>query len=111
VPHQFTDPIGAALAIPGQNKDTINCIVRFTFKSTGLIASIVFIIISTLLSLNTIRIPSTRREEIEIMKFAGHQVVYLRAVHFEAALYGIAAVIALVLSYALLWAAAPSRVY
>src|ERR1035437_9030004 len=54
----------------GQNKDTINRIVRISnfFKSTGLFASVIFVIISTLIIFNTIRMAIfTRREEIEIM--------------------------------------------
>jgi cell division transport system permease protein len=96
----------------GQNKDTINRIVRVSnfFKTTGLVASIIFVIISTLIIFNTIRMAIfTRREEIEIMKLVGATKWFIRGPFvFEAALYGIiAAVIAAVLSYALLLGGAP----
>jgi cell division transport system permease protein len=96
----------------GQNKDTINRIVRVSnfFKSSELIASILFVIISTLIIFNTIRMAIfTRREEIEIMKLVGATKWFIRGPFiFEAALYGIiAAVIAVVLSYALLLGGAP----
>lgn len=96
----------------GQNKETINRIVRVAnfFKSGGLIASIIFVIISTLIIFNTIRMAIfTRREEIEIMKLVGATKWFIRGPFiFEAALYGIiAAIIALTLSYSLLLGAAP----
>jgi cell division transport system permease protein len=89
------------------NKTTIDRIVRISnfFKTSGLIASIIFVIISTLIIFNTIRMAIfTRREEIEIMKLVGATKWFIRGPFvFEAALYGIiAAVIAVVLSYALL---------
>jgi cell division transport system permease protein len=91
----------------GENKDTINRIVRISnfFKTSGLIASIIFVIISTMIIFNTIRMAIfTRRDEIEIMKLVGATKWFIRGPFvFEAALYGIiAAVIALVFSYALL---------
>jgi cell division transport system permease protein len=89
------------------NKTTIDRIVRISnfFKTTGLVASIIFVIISTLIIFNTIRMAIfTRREEIEIMKLVGATKWFIRGPFiFEAALYGIiAAVIAVVMSYALL---------
>jgi cell division transport system permease protein len=91
----------------GDNKETINRIVRISnfFKTTGLAASILFVIISTLIIFNTIRMAIfTRREEIEIMKLVGATKWFIRGPFvFEAALYGIiAAIIAVTLSYALL---------
>ncbi|MDF2461369.1 MAG: rane protein of unknown function [Candidatus Saccharibacteria bacterium] len=91
----------------GENKETINRIVRIAnfFKTAGLVASVIFVIISTLIIFNTIRMAIfTRREEIEIMKLVGATKWFIRGPFiFEAALYGIiAAVIAVVLSYALL---------
>jgi cell division transport system permease protein len=96
----------------GQNRDTINRIVRISnfFKSSGLIASIFFVVISTLIIFNTIRMAIfTRREEIEIMKLVGATKWFIRGPFiFEAALYGIiAAIIALVLSYSLLLGGGP----
>ncbi len=96
----------------GQNKNTINRIVRVSdfFKSTGLAASAMFIVISTLIIFNTIRMAIfTRREEIEIMKLVGATKWFIRGPFiFEAALYGIiAAIIAVVLSYSLLMGGGP----
>lgn len=96
----------------GQNKDTINRIVKVSdfFKSSGLIASIIFVVISTLIIFNTIRMAIfTRREEIEIMKLVGATKWFIRGPFlFEAALYGIvAAFIAATVSYSLLLGAGP----
>jgi cell division transport system permease protein len=96
----------------GQNKDTINRIVKVSdfFKTSGLAASVIFVIISTLIIFNTIRMAIfTRREEIEIMKLVGATKWFIRGPFiFEAAMYGvIAAGIAVVLSYSLLLGGAP----
>ncbi|HVQ44962.1 MAG TPA: permease-like cell division protein FtsX [Candidatus Saccharimonadia bacterium] len=96
----------------GKDKSTIDRIVSVSnfFKSTGLYASIIFVIISTLIIFNTIRMAIfTRKEEIEIMKLVGATKWFIRGPFlFEAALYGIvAAVIAASLSYALLLGAGP----
>jgi cell division transport system permease protein len=96
----------------GQNKDTINRIVKVSdfFKTSGLTASIIFIVISTLIIFNTIRMAIfTRRDEIEIMKLVGATKWFIRGPFvFEAAMYGIiAAGIAVVLSYSLLLGGAP----
>ena len=96
----------------GQNKDTINRIVKVSdfFKSAGLVASVIFVIISTLIIFNTIRMAIfTRREEIEIMKLVGATKWFIRGPFlFEAALYGIvAAFIAATVSYSLLLGAGP----
>lgn len=96
----------------GSRKTTIDRIVSFSnfFRNTGLILSVVFLIISTLIIFNTIRMAIfTRRDEIEIMKLVGATKWFIRGPFlFEAALYGIiAAVIALVLCYALLFGAGP----
>jgi cell division transport system permease protein len=96
----------------GSNKVAINNIVRVSnfFKDTGLVASLIFIIISTLIIFNTIRMAIfTRREEIEIMKLVGATKWFIRGPFiFEAALYGIiAAGIALLLSYSLILGGAP----
>ncbi len=102
----------AAPSYSGQNKVTIDRIVKISnfFKSTGLIASVIFVIISTLIIFNTIRMAIfTRKEEIEIMKLVGATKWFIRGPFvFEAALYGIvAAVIAASLTYALLLGAGP----
>jgi cell division transport system permease protein len=95
----------------GGRKATIDRIVRFAnfFKTIGLIGSIIFVIISTLIIFNTIRMAIfTRRDEIEIMKLVGATKWFIRGPFiFEAALYGIlAAIIAIVLSYTLLFGGA-----
>ena len=96
----------------GTRKDTIDRIVRFSnfFRTTGLVMSIIFIIISTLIIFNTIRMAIfTRRDEIEIMKLVGATKWFIRGPFLvEAALYGIiAAVIAATLAYTLLLGGAP----
>ncbi|HEX3081823.1 MAG TPA: permease-like cell division protein FtsX [Candidatus Saccharimonadia bacterium] len=97
----------------GQNKTTIDRIVRISnfFKTTGLIASAIFVFISTLIIFNTIRMAIfTRKEEIEIMKLVGATKWFIRGPFvFEAMLYGaIAAVIATGLSYALILGVGPN---
>jgi cell division transport system permease protein len=107
----YLDPT-APPSYSGQNKDTINRIVKVSnfFRNTELIASILFVIISVLIIFNTIRMAIfTRREEIEIMKLVGATNWFIRGPFvFEAALYGIiAAVIAVLLSYSLLLGGGP----
>lgn len=99
-------------SITGARKDDIlkiingsNFIIRL-----GLIASAIFVVISTLIIFNTIRMAIfTRRDEIEIMKLVGATKWFIRGPFvFEAALYGIiAAIIATVLSYTLLLSTGP----
>jgi cell division transport system permease protein len=96
----------------GDRKATIDKIVRFSnfFKTTGLVASIIFVVISTLIIFNTIRMAIfTRRDEIEIMKLVGATKWFIRGPFlFEAALYGIiAAAIASTLAYLLLLGGGP----
>jgi len=96
----------------GKNKDTINNIVRISnfFKTTGLIASVIFVIISILIIFNTIRMAIfTRRDEIEIMKLVGATKWFIRGPFlFEAAMYGlVAALIAAALSFSLLLGGGP----
>jgi len=81
--------------------DKIASVSRF-IKRAGLIGSVVFVVISTLIIFNTIRMAIfTRRDEIEIQQLVGATKWFIRGPFlFEAALYGIvAAVIALFLSY------------
>jgi len=96
----------------GQNKATINRIVSVSnfFKRSELVASLMFVVISTLIIFNTIRMAIfTRREEIEIMKLVGATKWFIRGPFvFEAAMYGIiAAVIAVALSYVILLGGGP----
>jgi len=95
----------------GSRKATIDRIIRVAsfFKTLGLAASAMFLIISTLIIFNTIRMAIfTRRDEIEIMKLVGATKWFIRGPFiFEAALYGIiAAVIATILSFLLLFGGA-----
>ncbi|HVE80688.1 MAG TPA: permease-like cell division protein FtsX [Candidatus Dormibacteraeota bacterium] len=100
------------ISYSGDRKATIDRIIRTSnfFKATGLVASIVFIIISTLIIFNTIRMAIfTRKEEIEIMKLVGATNWFIRGPFiFEAALYGIiAAVVALIFIYTVVINGAP----
>ncbi len=95
----------------GSRKATIDRIVRFAgfFKTAGLAASAMFLVISTLIIFNTIRMAIfTRRDEIEIMKLVGATKWFIRGPFiFEATLYGIiAAIIATILSCLLLFGGA-----
>jgi len=111
-------PVNQALLDPtappsytGSRKATIDRIVHFAsfFKALGLVASAIFLVISTLIIFNTIRMAIfTRRDEIEIMKLVGATKWFIRGPFiFEAALYGIiAAVIATLISVALLFGSA-----
>lgn len=96
----------------GDRKATIDKIVRISnfIKTAGLTGSIIFIVISTLIIFNTIRMAIfTRRDEVEIMQLVGATKWFIRGPFIcEAALYGIiAAVIALGLSYALVVGGGP----
>ena len=96
----------------GGRKTTIDRIVSFSnfFKTGGLILSVIFVVISTLIIFNTIRMAIfTRRDEIDIMKLVGATKWFIRGPFIiEAILYGvIAAIIALLLSYSLLLGAGP----
>jgi cell division transport system permease protein len=99
-------------SITGARKDAINNIIKgsnFVIK-LGLLASVVFVTISTLIIFNTIRMAIfTRRDEIEIMKLVGATKWFIRGPFvFEATLYGIiAAIIATILSYMLLLGVGP----
>ena len=105
---QEKDPI----SYTGERKKTIDRIIGATnfIKRTGLLASGLFVIISTLIIFNTIRMAIfTRREEIEIMQLVGATNWFIRGPFvFEAALYGvIATVIAVVLCYSMVLGAGP----
>lgn len=100
------------ISYSGDRKATIDRIIQTSnfFKVMGLAASIVFVIISTLIIFNTIRMAIfTRREEIEIMKLVGATNWYIRGPFiFEAALYGIiAALISIAFTYTVILNGAP----
>lgn len=91
----------------GSRKTTVDRIVHFSnfFKRASLVASILFVVISTMIIFNTIRMAIfTRREEIEIMKLVGATNWFIRGPFLvEAGFYGfIAALLALVFCYGLL---------
>jgi cell division transport system permease protein len=101
-----------AISYSGDRKATIDRIIQTSnfFKATGIVASIVFVIISTLIIFNTIRMAIfTRREEIEIMKLVGATNWFIRGPFiFEASLYGIiAAAIAVIFIYTVVVSGAP----
>ncbi|HSX01330.1 MAG TPA: permease-like cell division protein FtsX [Candidatus Saccharimonas sp.] len=107
----LTDPT-APPSYSGNRKTTIDRIVSFSnfFRNTGLVLSVLFMIISTLIIFNTIRMAIfTRRDEIEIMKLVGATKWFIRGPFLiEAALYGmIAALIATLLAYSLVLGAGP----
>lgn len=88
-------------------KKVIERIVRVAnmLRTTGLVASIIFTIISVLIIFNTIRMAIfTRRDEIEIMKLVGATNWFIRGPFiFEAVMYGvIGSVIALTLAFAVI---------
>jgi cell division transport system permease protein len=96
----------------GENKQTVDKIVRVSnfLNTSGLISSLIFTIISTLIIFNTIRMAIfTRRQEIEIMKLVGATNWFIRGPFlFEAALYGIiGSVVAVSLGYLLLLVGGP----
>lgn len=101
-----------AFSYTGERKKAIDRIIGGSnfLRRLGLVSSVIFVIISTLIIFNTIRMAIfTRREEIEIMKLVGATSWYIRGPFlFEAAMYGlIAAVLATGLCYALLLGAGP----
>lgn len=101
-----------AISYSGDRKATIDRIIQTSnfFKLLGIVASIIFVIISTLIIFNTIRMAIfTRREEIEIMKLVGATNWFIRGPFiFEAALYGIiAAVVASIFIYTVIISGTP----
>ncbi len=101
-----------AISYSGKRKATIDKIISTSnfLRASGVIASVIFVIISTLIIFNTIRMAIfTRREEIEIMKLVGATGWFIRGPFiFEAILYGvIAAVFALIFLYTVVLAGAP----
>lgn len=91
-------------SLAGSRKDAIDNIIRgsnFVIQ-LGMVASVIFVVISTLIIFNTIRMAIfTRRDEIEIMKLVGATKWFIRGPFLvESALYGIiAAFIATSLAY------------
>jgi cell division transport system permease protein len=105
--------LAAAPSYSGDRKATIDRIVRVSsfLKTAGLLASLLFVIISILIIFNTIRMAIfTRRQEIDIMKLVGATNNFIRGPFiFEACLYGIiASVIAFIITYAILTIGGPA---
>jgi len=77
----------------GGRKTTIDRIVSFSnfFKTGGLILSVIFVVISTLIIFNTIQMAIfNRRDEITIMRLLGAKTNYIRGPFIvESAIYGI----------------------
>ena len=100
------------ISISGSLKEGVQKIIHgsdFVIR-LGLIASVIFLIISTLIIFNTIRMAIfTRRDEIEIMKLVGATKWFIRGPFlFEATLYGtVGAIIATALAYMLLLGGGP----
>src|SRR5204863_310156 len=91
---------------------TIDNIVRISnfLKTAGLVASLMFTVMSVLIIFNTIRMAIfARRMEIEIMKLVGATNWFVRGPFlFEAGMYGvIAAILATTLCYGLVSVAGP----
>ena len=108
-------PLVKESSYSGERKVTIDKIIRASnfIKTTGLISSFIFIIISVLIIFNTIRMAIfTRREEIEIMKLVGATKWFIRGPFMcEAAMYGIiAAIVAMLIVYSMLIAGGPALV-
>ncbi len=94
----------------GERRSAIQNIGRWVefAERTGIVASIVFIVISSLIVFNTIRMAIfNRKEEIQMMKLIGADRSFIRGPFIvEAVVYGvIAAVIATGLGVAMLYAA------
>lgn len=106
------DSLVGEYSYAAERKTTIDRIIHVSnfLKTTGLVASLLFVIISILIIFNTIRMAIfTRRNEIEIMKLVGATNWFIRGPFlFEAALYGIiASGIAVFMVYGLLLGGAP----
>ena len=106
------DP-GHEPSFAGDRRASIESIGRTaTFlQQIGIIAGSVFVVISTLIIFNTIRMAIfNRREEIQMMKLIGADRSFIRGPFIvEAIVYGIfAAIIATGIGYALLYFAAPA---
>ncbi len=103
-----TNPI----SYQGTRKKTVDQIIHVSnfIKRVGLIASVLFVIISILIIFNTIRMAIfSRREEIEIMRLMGATNWFIRGPFlFEAAFYGvIASFVATGLTYTLVTISGP----
>lgn len=104
---------GHAPSFAGDRRASIETIARTaTFlQRIGIIASTVFVVISTLIIFNTIRMAIfNRREEIQMMKLIGADRSFIRGPFIvEAIVYGVfAALIATAVGYGLLRLAAPA---
>jgi cell division transport system permease protein len=97
----------------GTRRDAIETIARTAAfaQQVGIIVSVVFVAISTLIIFNTIRMAIfNRREEIQMMKLIGAERSFIRGPFIvEAVVYGFfAAILATVIGYSLFTLAAPA---
>lgn len=109
---QDIDP-NRAPSFAGDSKATIESIGRAVgfAEQIGVIAGLIFVLISSLIIFNTIRMAIfNRREEIEMMKLIGADSSFIRGPFVvEAIVYGfIAAVIATGIGFGMLYALAPT---
>jgi cell division transport system permease protein len=109
---QHIDP-DRAPSFAGERKASIESIGRAVgfAEKAGIIASLVFVAISSLIIFNTIRMAIfNRKEEIQMMKLIGADQSFIRGPFVvEAIVYGfIAAIIATALGFAMLYSIAPS---
>lgn len=102
-----------APSFAGQRREAIETIASTASfaQQVGIIVSVVFVAISTLIIFNTIRMAIfNRREEIQMMKLIGAERAFIRGPFIvEAVVYGFfAAILASVLGYGLFILASPS---
>ncbi len=95
-----------------KNKSVIEKLSGFirTMEKTGLVLSLIFVLVSVLITFNTIRITIySHKQEFEVMRLVGASNTYVRMPHiFEGIFYGIAsAMITLVLLFFTFQFAAP----
>lgn len=109
---EFIDP-NRDPSFAGQRREAIETIASTASfaQQVGIIVSVVFVAISTLIIFNTIRMAIfNRREEIQMMKLIGAERAFIRGPFIvEAVVYGFfAAILASVLGYGLFILASPS---
>ena len=102
-----------APSFAGQRREAIETIASTAAfaQQVGIIVSVVFVAISTLIIFNTIRMAIfNRREEIQMMKLIGAERAFIRGPFIvEAVVYGFfAAILATVIGFSLFMFAAPS---
>ncbi|MGH7196257.1 MAG: cell division protein FtsX [Candidatus Saccharimonadales bacterium] len=107
---EFADMQSAPASISGARKAAIENIARVSQFSEifGMVASVIFVIISIMIIFNTIRMAIfNRKDEIEIMKLIGAEKSFIRGPFIvEASMYGVlAALVSVALIYLVLMTA------